>query len=231
MAKKIIDLSQEIYQGMSVYPGHVKTLIWEHHTHQETLKTIGTGFSYATRGLLLSDHGPTHVDALNHIDPREDAESIDQLPLELFYTEGVCLDVSFVKPLEYITKKDLEVALEKSGQEIKRGDTVLLYTGHYDRTFGTEDWLFKYAGLDREATEWLADKGVVNIGVDAPSIDTPKDKSYPSHTVCKERRLLNIENLANLDKITNKRFEFIGLPLKIRDGTGSPIRAVAVLDE
>jgi len=231
MTKKIIDLSQEIYQGMPVYPGHVKTVIWEHHTHKETLKSIGTGFSYTTRGLLLCDHGPTHVDAINHIDPSEDAKSIDQLPLELFYTEGICLGLTHIEPLTQISKTDLEDALKKSGLEIKKRDTVLLNLGHYAKKYGTEAWLYEYAGLSREATEWLADKGVVNVGIDAPSIDMPRDKTYPAHTVCKERKILNTENLANLEEVVNKRFTFIGLPLKIRNGTASPIRAIAVLDK
>ena len=72
---RMIDLSQEIYQGMQVYPGHLKTVIWEHHTHEETVKNFEGGFSYQSRGLLMSDHGPTHVDALSHLDPRPEAPS------------------------------------------------------------------------------------------------------------------------------------------------------------
>src|SRR5437762_7699410 len=70
---RFIDLSQEIYQGMYVYPGHLKTVIWEHHSHEETAKNFEGGFSYQSRGLLMSDHGPTHVDALSHLDPRPEA--------------------------------------------------------------------------------------------------------------------------------------------------------------
>ena len=57
------------------------------------------------------------------------------------------------------------------------------------------------------------------------------DKTYPCHTTCAERKITHVENLCNLDQLLGKRFTFIGLPLKIRKGTGSPIRAVAVLDE
>ena len=230
MPVKLVDLSQEIYQGMPVYPGHLKTLVWEHHTHKETGAALGTGFSYETRGLLLSDHGPTHVDAINHIDPRPGAKGIDELPLELFYTEAVCLDVSDVPPRTYIVRGTLEAACHQAGMEIKKGDTVLLYTSHFNRRYATDEWLNNYPGLDRAATEWLADRGVVNIGIDAPSIDNPVDKSYPAHTVCKERQLLNMENLANLDRVSGKRFRFIGFPLKIKKGSGSPIRAVALIE-
>ena len=88
-----------------------------------------------------------------------------------------------------------------------------------------------YPGLDREATEFIIDQGCYNFGVDSASPDMWYDKSYPCHTVCAERGITHIENLCNLDKVVGKRFTFIGLPLKIREGTGSPIRAVAVPNE
>ena len=82
-----------------------------------------------------------------------------------------------------------------------------------------------------EAAEWLAVIGVVNIGVDAPAIDHPKDLDFSGHLVCGKYDISNTENLCNLDKVANKRFIYIGLPLKIRDGSGSPIRAVALVEE
>jgi kynurenine formamidase len=91
-----------------------------------------------------------------------------------------------------------------------------------------------YPGLDREAMLWLAEKGVVNVGIDSPSIDSSsemKNKNYPAHAVCREMRILNTENLAHLERVVGKRFDFIGLPLLIRRGTGSPIRAVAAFEE
>jgi len=179
----------------------------------------------------MSDHGATHVDSIYHISTKLGAKTIDELPLELFYTEAVCLDVSHVCPKTYIRKKDLEDALEKAGLTIKRGDAVLLYTATYNRLYPKFEYLTDYPGLDKEATYWLAGQGVVNIGIDAPSIDNPADRTYPAHTVCGERDILNTENLANLDKVAGKRFIFVCFPLKIRKGTGSPVRAVALLEE
>ena len=228
---KIIDLSQEIFQGMPVYPGHVKTVIWDHHTHQETAKTLNNKFSYATRGILLSDHGPTHVDALNHMDSDPEAKAINELPLDKFYTSAIALDLSHIPSSGFITVKDLEEACKKADLDIEKGDTVLLYTGHYTRNYGTEEWLGAYAGLDYDATEWIAEKGALNIGIDAPSIDNPADRSYPSHNACVKHKVLNLENLADLQPVLGKRFQFIGLPLKIRGGTGSPVRAVAIMEE
>lgn len=88
-----------------------------------------------------------------------------------------------------------------------------------------------YPGLNRQATEFIIDQGCVDFGVDSASPDMWYDKMYLCHTVCAERGVTHIEYLCNLDRIIGKRFTFIGLPLKIRNDTGSPIRAVAIIDE
>ena len=95
---RLVDLSQEIYQGMGVYPGHLKTVVWDHATHAETVKRFEGGFSFHSQGLMMCDHGPTHVDAISHLDPAEDAPSIDEMPLDTFYGPALCLDVSHVEP-------------------------------------------------------------------------------------------------------------------------------------
>src|SRR5258708_20016169 len=95
---RLIDLSQEIYQGMFVYPGHLKTVIWEHHTHEETKKNFEGGFSSQSRGLLMSDHGPTHVDALSHLGPNPEAPSIEKIPLDLSYRPSTSTHVSHHTP-------------------------------------------------------------------------------------------------------------------------------------
>jgi kynurenine formamidase len=235
MAKKLIDLTQEIYNGMPVYPGHQRTALFDVKTHEETKEINKPGTHTSTvMGILMCDHGPTHVDAFTHIDPSPEAESIDQLPLELFYTPAICLNVSHRVAGEYITAQDLEQACVKTNLKVENSMTVLLYTGHFNRTYPRMEWLLNYPGLDREAMLWLADKGVVNVGIDSPSIDSStemKYKNYPAHRVCRERKILNMENLAHLEKVAGKRFDFIGFPLLIRRGTGSPIRAVAVLNE
>lgn len=233
---KLVDLSQEIYQGMPVPPGGLETVLWYHATHEETKKSFPQEYpfhSYATMGMLISDHSSTHVDSIFHVSDEPDAPTIDRLPLEMFYTEAICLDVSHVPADRFITLKDVKEALGKSELKINKGDSVLLYTGHYSRSYGTIDWLYQYTGPDLEAANWLADQGVVNIGADAPSIDSSKSmdtKYYPGHSVCKDRKILNTENLANLEEVAGKRFIFVCFPLRIRRGTGSPTRAVAILD-
>lgn len=228
---RIIDLSQPIYQGMPVYPSHLKTVIWTHLSHDECQRQLGTGFSYQTQGIMFSDHGPTHIDAIKHFSRAPNADSVDQIALETCITPAICIDVSDVPQKTQFGPEKIEDELKKWGLDINEGDTVLFYTGQYDRYYGKPEYMTDYPGLNREATEFIIDKGCVSFGVDSASPDMWYDKTYPCHTVCAERGVTHIENLCNLDKVIGKRFTFIGLPLKIRDGTGSPIRAVAILDK
>lgn len=227
---KLIDLSQEIYQGMYVYTGHLKTVIWTHHEHEDTAPNFEGGFSYTSKGLLMSDHGPTHVDALSHLDPRPGAPSIEKMSLDTFYGDATCIDVSHVEPREYITRDDMEKALTKDNVDLRPGDILLIYTGTYDRRHGTKEYTTQYPGLDESASTWLVEKQVKAFGVDSPSPDNPASKTYPCHMMCREQGITHYENLANLDQLVGKRFTFIGFPLRIRDGTGSPVRAVAVVE-
>lgn len=224
MGVRLVDLTQEIYQGMPVFPLHQKTMIFPNISHQQSKEQIG--FEFATNNLIINEHGPTHSDATYEYDP--EGQYIDEMPLDYFYGPAICLDVSSVSPDDYITPQDLESALEKSGQVIQEGDIVLLYTGHYNRAYGTDEWLTRYTGLDYEGAKWLAQQGVVNIGIDAPAIDNPIDPLFSGHLICKEYKITNTENLCNLDQVAGKKFLYFGLPLRIRNGTGSPIRAVAV---
>jgi kynurenine formamidase len=227
---RLVDLSQEIYQGMDVYPGHLKTVVWEHQGHAETAARFEGGFSFASRGLLLCDHGPTHVDALSHLDPDPRAPSIDEMPLGTFYGDGLCIDVSHKAPHAYIGAEDLDQAVAASGQELRQGDILLLRTGTYERYHGTSKYVDQYPGLDEEGSRWLLDSGVKAFGVDSPSPDNPISRTYPCHMMCRKHGITHYENLANLERIDGRRFQFIGFPLRIRGGTGSPVRAVAVLD-
>jgi kynurenine formamidase len=89
--KRIVDLSQEIYEGMPVYAGHLETKVWQHHRFQDTARNFDSDFAYQSLGITFCDHGPTHVDALSHLDPRPDAPTIDRMDLAQFCGEGTCL--------------------------------------------------------------------------------------------------------------------------------------------
>ncbi len=226
---RIIDLSQEIYQGMGVYPGHLKTVVWEHVGHAETRSRFEGGFSFQSFGLMLCDHGPTHVDALSHLDPDPAAPTIDQMPLDTFYGVGTCLDLTSKAPQEYISAADLDAAAH--GVDLRPGDVLLIYTGTYDRYYGKPEYTSQYPGLDDSGSAWLVERQVKVFGVDSPSPDNPISRTYPVHMMCRANAITHYENLCNLDQLVNRRFTFMGFPLRIRGGTGSPVRAVAILDE
>ena len=235
MGFRIVDLSQEIFDGMPVYPGNQRTGVFPNKTHAETAKAYAnspSGHTSTTNCLIMSDHGPTHVDAFYHID--KDGETIDQLDLSWFYTEAICLDLSrFCNTEDWMEPADLEEACAKANLDVPDKGSVLIWTGHYEANYGGDfhTWLYTYPGLSEAAMTWLADRGCINVGIDSPSVDSSRaftDKGYWAHKACRERKVLNVENLANLKEVVNTKFIFSCLPLKIREGTGSPVRAVAI---
>lgn len=228
----IVDLSQPIYQGMPVYPGHLPTVVFDYHTHADTLGKFESDLSYATKGLMLSDHGPTHVDSISHFDPAAEAATIDRMPLDAFWGEGTCLDVSATPARGYCSAGELDAALDASGSDLRPGDVLLLHTGTFERHGGTPDYLTEYPGLDESAAEWLMQREVKVFGVDSPSPDSPASPTYPVHLACRREGVTHYENLAGLAPLVGRRFVFVGLPLKVVGGHGSPVRAAAlVLDD
>ena len=227
---RLIDLSVDIYQGMNVYPGHLKTVVFQHATHEETSQRFEGGFSFQTMGFMLNDNGPTHVDAFSHFNPSPEALTIDRMPLDLFYGDAICLDVSSREPQTDIDAEHLERALTSSGLELRQGDILLLYTATFNRYGDTPEYLSQFPGLGESGSAWLVEKGVKTFGVDTPTPDNPTSRTYPCHMMCRRHSITHYENLANLDQVAGQRFTFIGLPLKLRGGHGGPTRAIAVLE-
>lgn len=229
---EIIDLSQEIFTGMAVFPGLPEVKVTVHLSHEELEGVEDSDvISPAVNLLELGEHTGTHVDAISHMGREHRGQSIDTMPLTNFYTEGICLDLSHKGLMELIEVWDLERALAAAGLEIKRGDTVLLYTDHYRRYYGTDDW-HRGPGVSVAATRWLGGLGVAAFGVEpaAPGVRGVSNKEV--HRVCGELGFTHYENVCNLHRLVGRgRFRFIGLPLRIRGGTGSPVRAVAVFGE
>jgi kynurenine formamidase len=232
MTRRLIDLSQDIITGAPVYPGHPKTEVIQWDTHESILESgrFAENVSYETEVIHMNTHGPTHVDSISHVDPNPGAPSIDKIPLEWFYTDAICLDLSHIPPKTFYTVEMIEEALNKDNLDIRKGDTVLLYSGHFQRTWPRDEYITEYPGLDYESAKFIFEHGAVSIGQDAPSIDCAITKSYPAHQLCRSMQRLNIENLGDLKPVAGKRFQYIGLPLKILKGSGSPIRAIAVLE-
>jgi kynurenine formamidase len=228
---EIIDLSQEIFPGMPVFPGLPEVNITMHVSHEQWDKITDSDIvSPAVNRLELGEHTGTHVDAINHMAAQYRGQSIDTMSLTMFYTEGICLDLSHKGLRELIEIADLEHALTVAGLDIREGDIILLYTDHYRRAFGTDDW-HNGPGVSVAAARWLGKQKIAAFGVEtlAPGVLHVSNKGV--HHICGELGFTHYENLINLHQLIGRgRFRFIGLPLKIRGGTGSPVRAVAVFD-
>ena len=229
---RLIDLSREITHRMPVHPAHPTVTVCVWNDHGEVKRAGNTAFTSKSLHLTLGDHAGTHVDAPAHFDPDPDAATIDRVPLENFFTEAVCLDLSHVPLRHEITVEELEAAERQAGVEIRPGDTVLIHMAHFERTWGTDAYLHDFPGLSVDAARWLGAKGIVSFGVEAISPGVEGEANYRVHLVCKEMGFTHMEGLVNLDQLVGKgRFRFCGFPLKIRGGTASPIRAVAILDD
>jgi kynurenine formamidase len=226
---KLIDLSTRLYPGMPIWPGHQRAFMMVNQDHESFRERFGTPIGFEAHNWLLSEHTGTHTDAILEYVPG--GPSLDEMPLEYFYGEGICIDVSHVRHPDYFTAEILGAALDASGQEIRRGDHVLLYTGHADRTFPSPEYIERYPGLDREGAIWLAEAGAINIGIDQVAIDQSDDLTFAGHAVCGEYGIINTENLINLHVLVGRRFQYLGLPIPFANGTGSPIRAAAWIPE
>ncbi len=228
---QIIDLSQEIFPGMPVYKGLPQVKVQVHNTHEEwegiENPTTQTPSVYK---LELGEHTGSHVDAINHMGKEYREQSIDKMPLSMFYTSGICLDFSYKGLRELIDTKEIQAQLQASGQQIQKGDTVLLCTRHYERYFGTDNWA-NGPGITAAAAIWLGEQGIAAFGVETMSPGVSGISNKEVHKICGRMNFTHYENLINLDQLLGQgRFRFIGLPLKIRGGTGSPVRAVAVFE-
>lgn len=228
---RLVDLSQDIYEGMPVYPGHLKTVLFDHASHEETAVRFEGGFSFQTKGFLLNDNGPTHVDSFSHLDPDPSAATIDQMPLDVFYGPAICVDVTGAEPRTDIPVVRVQQGLASSGLDVRAGDIVLFRTGTYERYGGTNAYLSEFPGLGADVAEWIVEKRVKCFGVDTCTPDNPSSKTYPVHMMGRRRHLTHYENLANLDHVVGRRFTFVGFPLKLRGAHGGPTRAVAILED
>lgn len=229
---EIIDLSQEIYEGMPVYKDLPQVKMEIHNSHEEWdgIKNPKKR-TPAVHKLELGEHTGTHVDAINHMAKQYEGQSIDTMSLSMFYTEGICLDFSHKKLKELIEPIEIENACKKENLDIKEGDTVLIYTNHYRKHFNGIDW-GNGPGLSIEAARWLGEKKISAFGVETMSPGVPKISNKEVHHICGELGFTHYENMINLHLLIGRgRFRFIGLPLKIRGGTGSPVRAVAIFEK
>lgn len=200
----------------------------------------------AVENLTLTTHAKTHMDSPWHYGPTSEgkpAKTIDQIPLEWCYGDGVVLDFSHKKKGDAISEQDVRQALEKIGYRIKPFDIVLIRTDT-SRHIGEAGYENLHPGMSREATWWLIERGVKVMGIDAWGWDRPfdvmeeeyrkgvKDKYWAAHFVGREREYCHLENLINLDKIPVPfSFKVSVFPIKIKSASAAWVRAVAMIED
>ncbi|HXH18526.1 MAG TPA: cyclase family protein [Chitinophagales bacterium] len=200
------------------------------------------GFYYSAFKYCAAEHGGTHLDAPVHF--ARGKNSVEQIPVEQLAGEAVVIDVSekALKDRDYQVSVNDFLNWEKTNGQIPDDAIVLLRTGYGQywtdkiKYIGTgergQDAVAKlhFPGLHPGAARWLAgNRKIKAIGLDTPSIDYGQSTLFESHQILFEHNIPAFENVAHLDKLPVKGAFVIALPMKIRGGSGAPLRMVAVV--
>ena len=198
------------------------------------------GYFYSANRFCSPEHGGTHLDAPIHF--ASGHRTADELPMEQLVAPAVRIDVreQAAKDRNYrLQPEDVRRFEERFGQ-IRPGAIVLLQTGwsrHWpDRKayFGSESAEdasgLTFPSYGEEAARLLVEeRRVALLGVDTASIDFGRSKDFMVHRVAAARNVGGLENLTNLDQLPETGFNVIALPMKIRGGSGGPVRVIALV--
>lgn len=190
----------------------------------------------------LATHGVTHVDAPWHYNSTiqgRKAATIDELPLEWFFADGVVLDMTHKGDGEKVGVDEVAGALATLGYTLKPLDIVLVRTGR-DAFYGQLDYKLRGCAVSAEATRWLFEQGVRVMGIDAWGWDGPLDRQAAEALERQEPGVFwaahqcdlpysQIERLVNLGSLPAFGFKVACFPLKIAGGSAGPARVVAIL--
>jgi kynurenine formamidase len=200
------------------------------------------GYWYAANRFRTPEHGGTHVDAPLHFG--EARRSVEAIPLEQLVGPAVVVDVREACAADRDHRVDVPelVAWEAVHGAIPEGAIVLLRTGFSRfwpdraRYLGTDErgpraaLELHFPGLHPHAARWLVDQRAIRaVGLDTASIDHGPTQAFEAHRILAAANVPAFENLANLDALPARGFEVIALPMKIRGGTGAPLRAIALV--
>jgi kynurenine formamidase len=200
------------------------------------------GYYYSAYRYSSAEHGGTHIDAPVHF--AKGRHSVDQIPLDQMIGPAIVVDVT--KEVEnnrdyLITENDFR-SWERRNGRIAPGTIVFLRTGfgkfYPDRKkyLGTDQRGdaavadLHFPGLHPNAARWLTqNRNVKAIGLDTPSIDYGQSTLFESHRILFEKNIPAFENVANLKKLPLKGFSIVALPMKIKGGSGGPLRMIAIV--
>lgn len=214
-AFRVVDLTATLNERTPCYP-----------TDPSFTKSWHTNFAqhgvYVSK-LEMGSHSGTHVDLPLHFlgDGFPDTAG---MPLQRFIGDAIMLQ-RLKEPGEDLTVADL------LGADIVPGEIVLFRTGWDKRSGSPAFFEGEWPGLHPALVEELIRRGVKAVGGDIASADSPAaiTAGAPAHKIAGRAGMPIFEALINLDQVAGRRFQFLGLPLKVEGGEASPIRAVALL--
>lgn len=195
-------------------------------TVAEGRKLSGGRTGYNSKMIIMPEHCGTHLDVPYHWD--DSGIKVGQMPLEDLIVPGQLLDLRHCGVGEPITIQDMETAEEKSGSCIGPDRAVVCWTG-VDAVWGTKGFNRKRPYLPYETAKWLLDRGMKLFATDLIGMDNPDEWWDPVHEVWLTNGISMVQQLCNLDKLQGKSFFLIVMPMKLRDGTGCPVRAAALV--
>ncbi len=212
---KIIDLTQTIEETMSVFPGDPLPAL-------SPLSDLRGGGHYRLTRLEMTTHTGTHLDCPAHV--LTDGATLDNMDLGCFAGPGIVIDC------RDILYKTLELSVLE-GYNLQ-GIEFILFFADCAKYWQTRTYWEYAPSLSMELLQYLAAmKSLKGIGLDFGTPDSLNDETLNGHRLLLENNRIIIENLSNLNQLLNRRFYFSALPLKIKNGDGSPVRAMAILDE
>lgn len=236
---KWIDLSHE-FSSETIYWPTAKTFeleeVFAGYTEQ--------GFYYTANNFSAAEHGGTHIDAPVHF--AESRQSVDEIPLENLIAPAVVIDLSekVAADRDYQVRVEDFLKWEAKNGNLSDGVIVLLRTGQGKLWRDAEKYLgtgnrgggaiaeLHFPGLHPDAARWLVEKrNIKAIGLDTPSIDFGQSTIFESHRILFDKNIPAFENVVNLDKLPATGSLVIALPMKIKGGSGAPLRIVAFIPE
>jgi kynurenine formamidase len=220
---RIVDLSHTLETGMPAWPTQARysSVVYESYDQ-------GDGALHS--GITLSEHTGTHIDAPKHF--IKGALSIDNLPPDTVIGRGYTIDATFLSPGALLSASEIQ-AFEEANVPIEKGDIVMIRFG-WDEKYRIQpdsgEYLKDWPGLAADGAAYLLSKGVKVVGCDALSIDAYGNTGDPCHHLLLGKDVPIIENITNLALLPVLSF-VIGLPNKFKDGSGSPIRLIALVEK
>lgn len=251
---KVYDLAQSYFVGMPHFPTHPPFLFSLTKKHGDFAGP--DGMSSAADAMTLGGHTGTHMDGLNHFScngmlygdiPVENVQTYARGVLQhSIHTvkpvlrRGVLLDIAALQKMEAlpedfaITPVHLDEAVRLQKVEVHGGDVVLLRTGwgqYFEdaRKFVSEA---RGPGPEIEAARWLSERKVFAAGSDTIAFEKVPAAAMPVHVHLLVKSGIHIIEVLNLEDLAADEvytFTFIAAPLKIRGGTGSPVRPLAIV--